>query len=115
MWCNEGLECVVDLTEDEKNRTWSVLTGTECASRSRGVGSGTGRRVDYGWWRSARLGHRHHWGERRWGLTAGVSKNQGYIDRLYGLVDAVYIDFGVLDYHVAKYECTGCCSAWREP
>ena len=27
MWCNEGLECVVDLTEDEKNRTWSVLTG----------------------------------------------------------------------------------------
>lgn len=27
MWCNEGLECVVDLTEDEKNRTWSVLKG----------------------------------------------------------------------------------------
>jgi len=27
MWCNEGLECVVDLTEDEKNRTWSVLAG----------------------------------------------------------------------------------------
>ena len=43
-----------------------------------------------------------------------MSKNQGYIDRLYGRVDAVYIDFGVLDYHVAKYECTGCCSAWTE-
>jgi hypothetical protein len=27
MWCNEGLECVVDLTEDEKNRTWSALKG----------------------------------------------------------------------------------------
>ncbi len=27
MWCNEGLECVIDLTEDEKNRTWSVLKG----------------------------------------------------------------------------------------
>lgn len=33
------------------------------------------------------------------GLTGGVSKNTGYIDRLYGRVDAVYIDFGVLDYH----------------
>jgi hypothetical protein len=27
MWCNEGLECVVDLTEDEKNRAWSALKG----------------------------------------------------------------------------------------
>ena len=33
MWCNEGLECVVDLTEDEKNRTWSVLTGKPPVSR----------------------------------------------------------------------------------
>ena len=33
MWCNEGLECVIDLTEDEKNRTWSVLTGKPPVSR----------------------------------------------------------------------------------
>jgi hypothetical protein len=33
MWCNEGLECVVDLTEDEKNRTWSVLTGKPSVSQ----------------------------------------------------------------------------------
>jgi hypothetical protein len=27
MWCNEGLECVVDLTEDEQQRAWSALKG----------------------------------------------------------------------------------------
>ena len=27
MWCKEVLEFVVDLTEEEKNRTWSVLKG----------------------------------------------------------------------------------------
>jgi hypothetical protein len=27
MWCNEGLESVVDLTQDEQQRAWSALKG----------------------------------------------------------------------------------------
>lgn len=27
MWCNEGLEFVVDITADEQQRTWSTLKG----------------------------------------------------------------------------------------
>ena len=27
MWCNEGLETVVDLTQDEQQRAWSALKG----------------------------------------------------------------------------------------
>jgi hypothetical protein len=33
MWCNEGLECVVDLTEDEQQRAWSALKGKPPVSR----------------------------------------------------------------------------------
>ena len=27
MWCNEGLECCIDLTEDEQRRMWQQLKG----------------------------------------------------------------------------------------
>jgi hypothetical protein len=27
MWCNEGLECVIDITEDEQQRAWAALKG----------------------------------------------------------------------------------------
>ena len=27
MWCNEGLECCIDLTEDEQQRMWERLKG----------------------------------------------------------------------------------------
>ena len=27
MWCNEGLECCIDITEDEQRRMWQKLKG----------------------------------------------------------------------------------------
>jgi hypothetical protein len=33
MWCNEGLECVVDITEDEQQRAWSALKGKSPVSQ----------------------------------------------------------------------------------
>ena len=27
MWCNEGLECCIDITEDEQRRMWDRLKG----------------------------------------------------------------------------------------
>jgi hypothetical protein len=27
MWCNEGLECCIDITEDEQRRMWQQLKG----------------------------------------------------------------------------------------
>jgi hypothetical protein len=33
MWCNQGLECVIDITKDEQQRTWSALKGKPSASQ----------------------------------------------------------------------------------
>ncbi len=33
MWCNEGLEYVVDITEDEQQRAWSALKGKSPVSQ----------------------------------------------------------------------------------
>lgn len=27
MWCNQGLECVIDITQDEQRRVWEQLQG----------------------------------------------------------------------------------------
>ena len=27
MWCNEGLECCIDITEDQQQRMWERLKG----------------------------------------------------------------------------------------
>jgi hypothetical protein len=27
MWCNEGLECCIDVTEDQQRRMWQQLKG----------------------------------------------------------------------------------------
>jgi hypothetical protein len=34
MWCNEGLECCIDITEDEQRRMWQKLKG-ETVSESK--------------------------------------------------------------------------------
>ena len=34
MWCNEGLECVVDITEDEQRRMWQQLKGEKVSETS---------------------------------------------------------------------------------
>ena len=34
MWCNQGLECVVDITEDEQRRMWQQLKGEKVSETS---------------------------------------------------------------------------------
>ena len=33
MWCNEGLECCIDITEDEQRRMWQTLQGEPVSER----------------------------------------------------------------------------------
>jgi hypothetical protein len=34
MWCNEGLECVIDITADEQRRMWQQLKGEKVSDTS---------------------------------------------------------------------------------
>ncbi len=33
MWCNKGLECCIDITEDEQRRMWQTLQGEPVSER----------------------------------------------------------------------------------
>ena len=34
MWCNEGLECCIDVTEDEQRRMWQQLKGEPVSEKA---------------------------------------------------------------------------------